>query len=1034
MPDIANPYIAGNPVTGPEMFFGREDIFDFVHQTLTGQHRDNVLVLYGQRRTGKTSVLYQMSHHLGERYLCILVDLHGLALNGLGGFLWELANHIARHLRREYKIELPPLTQEPFNTDPRDAFENTFLDGVWTAIGDRHLLLMLDEAIRLEEQILAGKLEADVFEYLRHLMQHDERLNFLFSLGSGLEEMQKEYAFLFNVALYKKISFLDHHSAADLITQPARDLYQVEPKAVERILAITSGHPYYTQLICHSLFNRTTQADAKVVQEQDVDAVLDEAVERGLAVLKHVWEESTPAEKAVVAGMAEAMGKKAHPVESAEIGRACKKYGIDIPAGEMATAIKTLIAREVITGTDRYAFTVELQRLWVVKYRRVEWVKEEIEPALGEWAARPSIPPTPQAPPTNPAKRWLRLGTGLVIAVFVICLGCITLFNLPQVRGILFPVNKTPTPDVLFPVNKTPTPDGTYGFITDVVLAKDVQGAHFDPVGVTTSFPADQGVFHAVVTIANAPDGMEYKANWMVVNNGGADPPGQSMASAAQVVSGSRNLDFAFTPDHPLPAGHYQVEIYRNGSLVRTLDFKVFSLASQTTTAPAETSGFITNVVTAQDVNGTNFEPVGVTSSFSADQPVYHAVVTIANAPEGTVYKANWKVLDIGSTGTPGQSMGDYTISAGGSRNLDFSFKPQTKLPPGKYQVEIYANGALSRSADFEVQAPVPTLPSSSGVIIPGGEAAKISDLAVTGDTVWAATEGGLVRWTAPDQSRRTAASKLGFPDNCLEAIVAAPDGSLWMGCGGVAHVRPSGDSLVDLGYYNKDNGLGMGVARALLVDKDGSVWAGGVVGGGQGSPLSHFDGQLHPDGKEWQTNEPLITALQPYLPFSINSLLRAQDGALWLGLHDHGFLRWDGSQWTKIGWPEGIHPASDADQRIRRMVQDQNGTIWAAASLVGLLRFDPASNGFQRVELPGYDGAVHTIAQGQDGRLGVGGDHYVAGSSDGGQTWTQVGTSDGLGEDISGLVVDSNGRVWAGAYGDGMSILDGDIWRPLQQ
>jgi hypothetical protein len=55
MPEIINPYIAGNPVTGPEMFFGREDVFEFVRQTLIGQHRNNVIVLYGQRRTGKTS-------------------------------------------------------------------------------------------------------------------------------------------------------------------------------------------------------------------------------------------------------------------------------------------------------------------------------------------------------------------------------------------------------------------------------------------------------------------------------------------------------------------------------------------------------------------------------------------------------------------------------------------------------------------------------------------------------------------------------------------------------------------------------------------------------------------------------------------------------------------------------------------------------------------------------------------------------------------------------------------------------------------
>src|SRR5919202_5012847 len=132
MPEAINPYIAGNPVTGPEMFFGREDVFAFVRQALTGKHRDNAIILYGQRRTGKTSVLYQLSRHLDPRYLCIFIDLHGLALEGLGGFLWELANYMVRTLRRDYAsvlngVEMPRLRREDFASDPRSYFENDFL-------------------------------------------------------------------------------------------------------------------------------------------------------------------------------------------------------------------------------------------------------------------------------------------------------------------------------------------------------------------------------------------------------------------------------------------------------------------------------------------------------------------------------------------------------------------------------------------------------------------------------------------------------------------------------------------------------------------------------------------------------------------------------------------------------------------------------------------------------------------------------------------------------------------------------------------
>jgi hypothetical protein len=204
MVDIANPYIAGSPVSSSEMFFGREDVFAFVRQTLIGAHRDNVIVLYGQRRSGKTSVLYQMRERLDPRYLCVFVDLHGFALGGLHGFLWELANHIIRVLRRDYKIDVPRLGRTDFMADPRGHFEHEFLGSVLQAVGDHHILLMVDEAVRLQEQVQAARLEPEIFTYIRHLMQHHARLNFLFALGSGLEEMEQEYSFLFSVGGVRK--------------------------------------------------------------------------------------------------------------------------------------------------------------------------------------------------------------------------------------------------------------------------------------------------------------------------------------------------------------------------------------------------------------------------------------------------------------------------------------------------------------------------------------------------------------------------------------------------------------------------------------------------------------------------------------------------------------------------------------------------------------------------------------------------------------------------------------------------------------
>ena len=113
---------------GSEMFFGREDVFEFVKRTLSGKHRDNVIVLYGQRRTGKTSVLYHISRHLDPEYLCVFVDLHALALEGVGGLLWELANYMVRGLRRDYGIEMPRPNQPSSKRMPAITFATNSWD------------------------------------------------------------------------------------------------------------------------------------------------------------------------------------------------------------------------------------------------------------------------------------------------------------------------------------------------------------------------------------------------------------------------------------------------------------------------------------------------------------------------------------------------------------------------------------------------------------------------------------------------------------------------------------------------------------------------------------------------------------------------------------------------------------------------------------------------------------------------------------------------------------------------------------------
>ena len=93
---IHNPYIVGNPIKDQNMFFGREDDFNYIRQKVTsGQQEGGLLVLCGGRRSGKTSILFQiMNGRLGDEFVPVLIDMQAMTVENDLDFLIKLAEGI----------------------------------------------------------------------------------------------------------------------------------------------------------------------------------------------------------------------------------------------------------------------------------------------------------------------------------------------------------------------------------------------------------------------------------------------------------------------------------------------------------------------------------------------------------------------------------------------------------------------------------------------------------------------------------------------------------------------------------------------------------------------------------------------------------------------------------------------------------------------------------------------------------------------------------------------------------------------------
>ena len=163
-------------------------------------------------------------------------------------------------------------------------------------------------------------------------------------------------------------------------------------QAVDKILQITSGHPYYTQLVCHCLFNAWVQKPVATIEADNVTDILAEAIELGSANLTYVWQDSTTEEQALMAGLAATANSNETTVTAEEIREAWRRADVDVPSQAITRSLRGLIAREVISGRNTYSFTVDLQRMWIDKHRRINWVKDDLGEAIARWAASGGTP------------------------------------------------------------------------------------------------------------------------------------------------------------------------------------------------------------------------------------------------------------------------------------------------------------------------------------------------------------------------------------------------------------------------------------------------------------------------------------------------------------------------------------------------------------------------------------------------------------------------------------------------------------------
>ena len=398
--EIENPYAAyaeSAIVQNKEMFYGRNELITNTARTIRDFHSQNkCLIIFGQKRSGKSSILHHLKLELQQDKDLLILDIGniGSILDECSStpLLYQILWSIIRKL--EYAIEdkldesYSPISIE-FPTDLvfyshpsplslfKDIFErfkrNTSRVDDWKKV---RVVLLIDEFSYIYSQIVSGKVSGEFMKNWKALLQED----FFSAVLVGQDVMPKFKQIFpneFGNIQDERVSYLKPEDAIKLIDEPIRiggkqGKSRYVEKAVDRIVDLTAGSPFYIQIICNRLVEYINRKRAKLVTKSDVEQIKFELIQgvNALSIDKFDNLISSGDTSADAISDKDAIRVLASIAENSRTG-ACSRHSIicetQTPINEI---LRDLENREVVKQEQEnyYRIRVELFKEWLIAH------------------------------------------------------------------------------------------------------------------------------------------------------------------------------------------------------------------------------------------------------------------------------------------------------------------------------------------------------------------------------------------------------------------------------------------------------------------------------------------------------------------------------------------------------------------------------------------------------------------------------------------------------------------------------------------
>lgn len=354
------------PITSEEELVGRTEILSQLAAKVHGA-RVGSACIWGQKRVGKTSIAKTLKSRISQEHdsaSAVVLFLEA------GEYVHPDANRTIEQLGSKICRQLAS-SQARFKDVPKPSFDGAlsalsdYCDDVLAIAPDLRIIIVLDEFDSVPAELYRrGPTGEAFFATIRSLSQKGS-IGFILVGGERMR-----YAFDCQGQALNKFQMIrvDHLDRSkhwsdyqDLVTRPTKGWFQFNDLALLTIYSESAGNPYYTVLICRSLFTlMVLRRDSYVTEREASEAVALAIGDASTVNFQHFWddaivdtgvraEEVSMRRRYVLLSLAEAMGCKSG-ASLDDIATVAARYSLD--ARTVANEINEFIQREVLVEKD----------------------------------------------------------------------------------------------------------------------------------------------------------------------------------------------------------------------------------------------------------------------------------------------------------------------------------------------------------------------------------------------------------------------------------------------------------------------------------------------------------------------------------------------------------------------------------------------------------------------------------------------------------------------------------------------------------